>query len=203
MKKIESVLNNHRWLSDDSYDKDWKERSALFLKIAENIGLINEITSYTEYGCGPFAPLKNALKEIKFEGICNCVDIKKWHDETIVLDLNSNKLNLSDIEGTDCGCFSGVLEYLDNLPSLFNLMKNKHKILFVSYVVHSNQYFSYEDALHVLKNLSARANSGWRNHYSFDDLLPIFNEFGYISGTGMWGNQALFVLINKDYLNFN
>ncbi len=203
MKTIKTSLSTSRWLAEDNYKKDWHERSALLLTIAENIGIMNEINSYTEYGCGPFMPFKITLKNkgLQERVVYKSVDIKKWDDETIILDLNKNRVDLMAIEKTDCGIFSGVLEYLDDLPSLFFSPKEKHKILFVSYAIHQNSYFSLDDALSVLKNLSARANSGWRNHQTIENLISNFDNFGYIGGTGMWGNQALFVLINKNNLN--
>ncbi len=191
-------LSTARWTSKVAYDNKWNERTELLLQIAINHNLLNSINSFTEYGCGPNRPLKLFLDKVNFTGKYTEVDITKWRDTTKIINLNNCKNE--DFEKTDCGVFSGVLEYLDDLPKLFNLIKDKHEYVLFSYKTFNHDYLTEEELLSKLQILSKRANSGWRNHFSLKDLILMKTDFVMID-TGYWNGQALFVLVHKNKLD--
>jgi hypothetical protein len=191
-------LSTERWASKVNYDNRWNERTELLLQIAINHNLLNSINSFTEYGCGPNRPLKLFLDKINFTGKYIEADITKWRDTTKIINLNNCKNE--DLEKTDCGVFSGVLEYLDDLPKLFDLIKNKHNYVLFSYSAFNPDYHSEVELLSKIQILSKRANSGWRNHFSLKEFLSIKTDF-IIIDTGYWNGQALFVLAHKNLLN--
>lgn len=94
-----------RWLDPKQYNKDWGERSSALMNLLIEKKIETRDFSFTEYGCGPYAPFTRKFSKL-FENNIQ-VDIKKWSEETIVCDLNKNQLSLPK---TDIGVFSGVLE---------------------------------------------------------------------------------------------
>ena len=145
-----------------------------------------------EFGCGAYAPfysLYNGKDDFEVQKF----DIKKWDDETEILDFNSSPTSIPSV---NISVFSGVLEYLNDIPStISNVMANSDYIL-MSYAFLPSALFLHESK--YISEISRRAvSNGWRNHYSNKDIVDMISCVGVISAVDVWNNkQSLFLLRN-------
>jgi hypothetical protein len=102
--------------------------------------------------------------------------------DTLVCDLNSS---YPDIDGdAEVVVFSGVLEYIHDLPGLFDWLHGH-----VEQVVFS--YATYEHT----PSLLARRKNGWVNDFTEDQILQIIEKTGF-SGSAVkrWRGHVIFVV---------
>tara|TARA_R110002096_G_C14653248_1_gene726621 strand:- start:159 stop:785 length:627 start_codon:yes stop_codon:yes gene_type:complete len=161
-----------RWSNNNQLFQDWNERTALlgdFIK--PNARII-------EFGAGNMF-LKEYLKNYKNY---TPSDIVKRFDETVVCDLN--KPLIIDLSKFDTIVFSGVLEYVYDIESLFYQLKyNRIHQVVMSYCCSD------------IVTLS-RDKNGWLSDYTKKELETIFKKYNYkIEDYTEWKKQSLFNLV--------
>jgi D-ribose pyranose/furanose isomerase RbsD len=168
--KSEKQSDINRWKDAKELFKDWNERTALLASYVKSNSAV------IEFGAGNMS-LRNLLHE-------NCSytpsDLVKRFEETVVCDLNLPiSINLSSF---DVAVFSGVLEYVYEIDAVFEQLQNNihHVIL------------SYACADICTHN---RLGNGWLSDYTQDQLLAIFDRFGYqVVDKQEWRQQMIFNL---------
>jgi len=136
--------------------------------------LIEPGTSVIEFGAGRLV-LKNFLP-----ASCSYTpsDLVDRGSGTIVCDLNSD--TLPQLQSYDTAVFSGVLEYINDLPEL---------ILFIS--SHVNSILASYAVTNTFKG--NRRSQGWVNDYSKSQIIDIFRGAGFqCTHTEKWGTQVIY-----------
>ncbi len=160
----------NRWKDNKELYDDWNDRTAI---MAEYISPKSKII---EFGAGNMF-----LKTFLNPEFYTPTDIIKRFDETIVCDLN--KPITIDLNNYETAVFSGVLEYVHNIDSVFDqLNKNNVKQVVLSYCCSD-----------IIKN--SRDLNGWLSDFKKSDLVDIFNKYNYcIDDYKEWKNQSIFNL---------
>lgn len=188
-----NMTHTDRWMNADSYQADWKQRGELLLKLFIESEFC-EGNSYrvAEFGCGFNAPIASlcsgnpAFTVQKF-------DIKKWDENTSVIDLNNPTLPVLKI---DISVFSGVLEYLNDVEFVLRTIMNSCSYMLLSYAFLPMNSKS-DDGTYINQIHFRTSVNGWRNHFTMDDLVAMLSKIGVISGINIWGgNQILFLVRN-------
>jgi len=184
--------NIDRWKEVNSY-KNWNRRSdalmQLFMKFEYNKQSKYQII---EYGCGPQAPFYNSYnRHSQFEVIK--YDIKAWDDQTNIIDLNESEITLPN---TNISVFSGVLEYLNDVPSILQ------KAIAVSDYVLITYNFVHADWLNndvqFIRRIRHRAiKNGWRNHYTNKDIVQLVSSMGILCAAATFENSSCFLIRNN------
>lgn len=145
------------WANPGSYLPTWDERARLAAQ------LVKPGSSVLDLGCGPIQPLRALLPSG-----CRYVpaDLIRWSEEVIQVDLNAGELPQ--------GCFDyivmlGVLEYLDDVPTVLHRLRTISDNLVVSYC-HPTRFanIAKRRALHWINDFRKRAflrilvDAGWR-----------------------------------------
>ena len=181
-----------RWLSADAYNRGWAERSEQLVNMFIEAEYEEE-KPYTvaEYGCGANAPVEKACAAYSNFSVSK-FDITKWDEQTTVQDLNNANIEL---QKCDVSVFSGVLEYLNDVPSVIATAMDSSEYLLLSYAFLPAA--SKQADKSYINHLKRRVKHGWRNHYSLDELTSLLSKTGVISNVGIWKNtQALFLVRN-------
>jgi pyruvyltransferase len=164
----EKKTDYSRWSDPASLMSAWDLRTE---KIAEFIG---HDASVFEFGAGT-GVLREALHDS-----CDYVksDIVARDDETVVVDLNSD--DFEPITDFDYAVFSGVLEYIHDVPKL---------------VAYLSEYFQYVVCSYAVleSNTDSRRDHGWVNDYSMKLLIQTFKQAGFVLvDSSDWKTQKLF-----------
>jgi hypothetical protein len=188
--KHRNQTDTSRWLSDASYNKEWASRSAklveMFKRTEAEDGMQYQLS---EYGCGPYSPFTTVLRE---DGnfTVRKFDIKAWDPETRVCDLNDLE---HQFEKSDIATFSGVLEYLNDVPYVLEKALDSHNYILASYAFVSLE-LKQNDRSYLGEIANRCLRHGWRNHYTNVDFIEIISSIGVVSDVGLWGDQSLFVV---------
>lgn len=161
-----------RWSRDDSFQSNWNERT---LMMATHIPSGSAII---EFGAG-VQVLRAALPEdCRYQPS----DLVARTPDTLIGDLN---IAYPDLDGKmDVAVFSGVLEYIHDLPGLFDWLHDQ-----VDRIV-----FSYATLEHT-PSLLARRKNGWVNDLSEYQVVQIFETAGFRGGAvGRWRGHVIYVV---------
>ncbi|MGY5850401.1 hypothetical protein [Salegentibacter sp. F14] len=167
-EKGESDLN--RWKNPDELDESWDERTyilASFIKPGARV---------IEFGAGNLS-LKTRLP-------VNCLyqasDIVCRYPDVIKCDLNE-EIQI-DMRQYDTTVFSGVLEYVYNIESVFAQISNHIENIVLSY------------ACSDISNAD-RLENGWLSDYKKAELEKIFVSYNYrVINYKEWRNQSIYCL---------
>lgn len=108
-------------------------------------------------------------------------DLISREPSTIVCDLNSD--DLPNFKPYDIAFFSGVLEYVVDLDKIMQKISPKMGSFIVSYATRDK-----------IDNMTFRRNQGWLSHFTNEDLLCIFREYGFeLKHKDFWTNQDIYV----------
>lgn len=157
-----------RWGTTKALSGKWDSRT---IQIAR---LVPEAASVIEFGAG-----RLVMKDHLPTG-CTYTpsDLVDRGDGTIVCDLND--ATLPTLQPYDVAAFSGVLEYVNDVPRLIAHLSGCVNIVLASYAV--------TDA-----NKGNRRAQGWVNDYSADELIEVFAKAGFCCGhTEQWKSQIIF-----------
>lgn len=162
----------NRWSCNDSLQASWDERTRMMA------GYIPSGASVLEFGAGAQVLRKALPADCRYSPY----DLVARTPDTLVCDLNSW---YPDIDGdADVVVFSGVLEYIHDLPGLFDWLRGH-----VEQVVFS--YATYEHT----PSLLARRKNGWVNDYTEDQTLQIIENAGFSGGAvKRWRGHVIFVV---------
>jgi len=152
----QKMTDYDRWTDPLQYEGDWSRRSEASLKFLNGPGW------YCDIGCG-----QQKLRKILPEGsIYLPCDIKKWTSDTMLCEINQNKIPKKYLLMSDAAFMLGVIEYIYNPLDFFK------KIAFFANKI----IFSYS-CLGMI-NLD-RESMGWVNHFTLEEILKIINESGF------------------------
>jgi hypothetical protein len=181
------TLRQAHWREASSYPEWWIERSGLLVDLVKKSPFAEEISSFSEYGCGPNKPFKNSLRSHGISAPCHSLDLRAWDEDTIAINLDAAKAE--DLPDSHCGVLSGVIEYLKQPDEALRRLSSKHPFLLFSYC-----YAQLPDMKRVddkVKLLAERSGRGWRNHLSIEELVSFVGTFGYICEITHWRDQVL------------
>ena len=170
---IRRALNSSdlkRWEPIENHNQSWEDRTIRMAKfIVPNSKVI-------EFGAGRMV-ITDYLPE-------NCSytpsDIVDRGNSTIILDLNNTDLPIFD--HYDYCIFSGVLEYVNNVPKLIKHLSVSMDTFIISYAVVKEG------------NILKRGIHGWVNNYNDEAIIKIFKENEYtVANKAKWLNQEIYV----------
>ena len=162
-----------RWTKPESYLGDWQERSERMIGLLDEKVRNTANLSFTEYGCGPNAPISKILN--RSGRVCKRYDIKAWDSECSVVDLNESDFS---VQASDVAVMSGVAEYMNNLGGTLKLLSASHKYLLMSYhPFGQRKLFSIHDPIKEINKRSGK--SGWRNHLTLTEILQVIASVAY------------------------
>jgi hypothetical protein len=160
-----------RWSENNSLYENWNQRTALLATF------LSETAKIIEFGAGAMY-LKQFIKATQ---TYVASDIVKRFPETLVVDLNG-PLNI-DLSLYDTVIFSGVLEYVYDIESLFEKMEQEK----INQIILS---YCCSDVMKV-----SRAKNGWLSDYTQMQLESIFKKNNYkIVNHQIWEKQTIFNL---------
>jgi hypothetical protein len=162
-----------RWSTSANLSPSWDARTK---RIAN---LIEAGTSVIEFGAGRLV-LKAHLPEK-----CSYTpsDLVDRGEGTIICDLNSD--TLPGFPPHDVAVFSGVLEYVNDVPRLILSLSGQVKIILTSYAVSD-------------KKRKNRRVQGWVNDYSTEEVIEIFKNVGFqCEHSESWQSQMIFKFVRK------
>ena len=162
-----------RWIDESdelAFKPAWDSRTVLIAKF------IKPDTSVLEFGAG-----KCKLKALLPSG-CSYTpsDLFPRSEDTLVLNLNGDTLD--ELPPHDVAVFSGVLEYVEDIPRLARKLAGCVQTVLASYAVTDKN-----------PDLVSRVKAGWLNHFSTAELEAHFKEVGFTCiKKGMWNKQVIF-----------
>jgi len=174
--KKRQAADYQRWQDMEALSSKWDERT---IKMA---ALIPENSSVLEFGAG-----RMILKQHLPPG-CRYTpsDLVDRGENTLVIDLNGKQLG--DIPATDVAVFSGVLEYINDVPRLIRKLSQNTGLVIASYATTEKE-----------SSRVKRRAQGWVNDYSHAQLLALFDEQGYQGrDKGHWKAQQIYQFGRKN-----
>jgi len=160
-----------RWSNVEALRPRWDARTR---QIA---GLIGGGERVIEFGAGRMT-LKDHLPAGCGYTPCDLVD---RGEGTIVCDLNGD--TLPRFGRYDVAVFSGVLEYVHDLPRLIGHLSDQVDRIIASYAV-------------LDENAENRRTRGWVNDYTSAELVQLFAEAGFDKAASQrWQSQVIYVFV--------
>ena len=145
-----------RWQKLENFDPAWDERSR------QLAARVPKGASVLEFGCGRGA-LPAALPA---DAIYLGSDIFARGPETLVWDLNSGAPPLD--RDFDVAIFSGVLEYVADVPAVIRALRPQISTILASYA-----------SVNEVPDPLTRRVCGWVNHFTEDSFVDLLNAEGY------------------------
>lgn len=154
-----------KWLFDD-----WNERTKIMAQ------WIQPNSKVLEFGAAKLA-LKQFLPE---NVIYTPSDIVDRGEGTLVCDLNRD---IPEFKAQDVIFFSGVLEYIYDVPKLISNLSNKTNRFIISY-----------GTFDVFNSEKHRKINGWVNTHTNQEILDIFTKNNFkLTETDTWRKQTIYV----------
>lgn len=168
LRKLQGKSDLKRWGTEDGLFEQWDHRTK---RIAS---LVSPGASVIEFGAGRMA-LKRFLPPT-----CSYTpsDLVDRGPGTIVCDLNSS--TLPDFAPHDVAVFSGVLEYVNDVPRLVSNLSNRVVTIIASYAGTES-------------NKRNRRAQGWVNDFSSREFVRIFEMRGFrCDYSEPWQSQVVY-----------
>jgi polysaccharide pyruvyl transferase WcaK-like protein len=166
-----------RWSDESQLLSDWEPRTEMIFS------LIPKGASVLDCGAGKMILKKYLEKDQKYTPL----DLVDRGNGTIICDLNAKELPL--LPKHDVAVFSGVLEYIYDIPHLIRCLHKSVNMVVASY----GPTDGISDKLKRIQN-------GWVNHFSTKEFIGFFEQEGFqCEITNTWQTQILcrFVKSNK------
>jgi hypothetical protein len=161
-----------RWQNPFSHLDFWRERGRLLA------GFVRAGEQVFEFGAG------NSVVPEALPDVCRYAgsDIVPLKDGLVSFDLNSAVLR--PLPGHDVALFSGVLEYVHDLPRVVVFLSENFRSVVCSYA-------AYDDS--SADELARRRYSGWFNDLNEIEFVRLFSGAGYrLNEHSEWQGQKLF-----------
>ena len=170
-----------RWCNPDNLEHRWDSRTK---QLAQ---LIPKDSRVIEFGAG------RRQLELYLDASCAYVpsDLIDRGPGTVVCDLNRRPLpDLRHLQ-PDVAVFSGVLEFISDLPSLLRWLSTQVSFCVTSYLSAQSRPGTIRRREEVL----LRANTGFMNTYTEEEFVAVFRHSGFIliREEDSWESQRLFV----------
>lgn len=149
-----------RWINLANHSSTWNPRSE---KIAK---MIHPNSTVIEFGAGRKVLADYIDKSCRYQP-SDCVD---RGDDTLILDLNTT--DLPNLPHYDYAVFSGVIEYLVDVPKVVNWLSTFAEHAVLSYLVVEG-----EKDQAIIQN---RRNFGWINDYSENEITDMFVHENFV-----------------------
>jgi hypothetical protein len=159
LRKIFNISDVSRWSDINNLSPEWDERTIIMAR------LVPENSNVLEFGAGRLVLQDHIPASCRYTPS----DLCDRGQGTIICDLN--KRPLPDFIGHDVLVFSGVLEYIHDVPSLIENFSGNCKIIIASYVCATGK-----SVFSILR----RRRASWVNDYSSVELKGIFCSYGFI-----------------------
>ncbi len=172
--RISGISDCNRWSSNKSFSNAWNDRTEKLAKM-----IPDATKSVADYGCGTMW-LKKLLPTCV---LYIPIDMVRRSAEGLVVDLNSPLIN--PLPKASVAFFSGVLEYVNDLPNLISSLSKVYTAIVCSYVgVRSG-----------CTNFRKRRSFGWVNDYRISELLGVFEDnMFHLQKMDKWGQHSLMSL---------
>ena len=148
------VTDYKRWINLANHSSTWNPRTEMIAK------MIKPNSTIIEFGAGRKVLLNYIDESCKYQP-SDCVD---RGDDTLIIDLNIAAL--PKLPPYDYAVFSGVIEYLTDVPKVVKWLNTFAEHVVLSYLVVEDE-----------KNpafIQNRGNFGWVNDYSDNEIMDIF-----------------------------
>ena len=157
-RRLFRTSERERWDGEENLSGEWDERTSMLA------AMIKPRESVIEFGAG-----RRSLESMLPDGCTyRASDIVDRGDGTIVCDLNDRKL--PELPPCDVVVFSGVLEYVFDLPRLLKNIRGTASTIVAS-------YGPTDSKLHGPR--STRLWNGWVNDYSSTEFVNLMRKHGY------------------------
>jgi hypothetical protein len=173
LRRARGKSDYKRWGTTQGLSVGWDARTRQVAR------LIDPGTSVIEFGAG-----RLVLKAHLPEG-CSYTpsDLVDRGDGTIVCDLNGE--TLPPFPPHDVAVFSGVLEYVNDVPRLIAHLSGRVTVILASYAVTDT-------------NKRNRRVDGWVNDYSAEEFMAIFAGAGFrCAHSEPWQSQMIYKYIKR------
>ena len=186
MRSIQTALGTSiRKMLGGSDLKRWGRREALFEgwdgRTERIASLVVPGASIIEFGAGRMV-IRDYLPE-SCKDKYTPSDIVDRGPGTLVCDLNADLP--PNFGRHDIAIFSGVLEYVNDLPALISCLYHHTDQIIASYAVTDS-------------NKRSRRARGWVNDFSSQDFLKIFENSGYICNHNeIWRSQMIYRFVRR------
>jgi hypothetical protein len=177
LRGLRTASHKARWSDQQCLEPNWDERTA---QLASFIGAGSRVVD-----CG--AGRKALKRYLPPDCTYTPLDLVDRGEGTIVCDLNGREL--PTLQGFDVVVFSGVLEYIFDVPRVARHMANCCQAVVASYAVAQNRGY---------RARAARRRLGWVNDFSRDEFVDIFVSVGFTCDPcGRWCDQELFKFVKN------
>lgn len=157
-RRRRGASNFNRWANLASHDRNWEERTRVIASY------LQKESTVLEFGAG-----RQILRQrLPSTTTYFPSDITARSPDTIVCDLN--RAPLPDFPAVDCAVFSGVLEYVNDVPGLLNHLRPFAAKIVCSYVYRTQS---------GIRAKWQRRRMQWVNDFSQTELAEMFRVAGY------------------------
>lgn len=180
LRKLLRQSDYKRWANPDNYLSWWSSRTE---KVAKSIP---DGTRVIEFGAG------NRQLESLLSPNCSYVpsDLVDRGPCTVICDLNKRPLPDLRYLIMHMAVFVGVLEYVNDLPTLIEWLASQITVCIISYECMRSKPFSLSRIAEVFH----RAYYGYMSYYTEKQLLALFERNGFAcEKIDTWHEQGLFV----------
>jgi len=162
-----------RWSEDSNFHSNWDDRTK------DLAALVSDRQTVIEYGSGPLGAQRFLPETCGYVGS----DLVLRGTGSLAIDLNAKKIPF--LPAADVALFSGVLEYVHDLPRLVERLASSVDEVVCSYAP-------------TELNPGDREPHGWVNEYSTDALVDLFARVGFsVDHQAEWKRQVLFKFVRS------
>ena len=176
--------DRRRWADPRNIYASWESRNK------ELAALVPSNSRVIEFGAG------KRILERYLDPSCSYVpsDIVDRGPGTIVFDLNQRPLPDLGPDAYDVAVFSGVLEYVREVPAVLDWLTKYVTVCVLTYAPAKARGHSPRGLLETI----GRLRHGWMNNYREEELRSLFYErdFELVQGKD-WEDQRLFVFSRR------
>ena len=176
--------DRRRWADPRNIYASWESRNK------ELAALVPSTSRVIEFGAG------KRILERYLDPSCSYVpsDIIDRGPGTIVFDLNQRPLPDLGPDAYDVAVFSGVLEYVREVPAVLDWLTKYVTVCVLTYAPAKARGHSPRGLLETI----GRLRHGWMNNYREEELRSLFYErdFELVQGKD-WEDQRLFVFSRR------
>jgi hypothetical protein len=176
--------DRRRWADPRNLYASWESRNKQLAALVPNHSRV------IEFGAG------KRILERYLDPSCTYTpsDVIDRGPETIVCDLNQRPLPDLGANAYDVAVFSGVLEYVRDIPSMLDWLT---KLVTVCVLTYAPAKAEGPSARRLLET-SGRLRHGWMNSYREEELRSLFCERGFeLVQEQDWEQQRLFVFSRR------
>ena len=185
------VYDDKNWIEFEEKDNYALERQrAGWKRRARNLAQLipSDVKSIMDIGCGESLVKEFLSQDIKYYG----VDYQKRTDDTIVCDINKNRLPHINV---DLYYMAGVIDYVENIPKFITQL-NKAKYVILS-KTRNERFIRLDDKV----TDEGYMNFGIKPYYVSDLITDMFEE-GFVCKKMIWNykerDEYYFLFINAD-----